>query len=276
MQTLEEACRDWESGRDAGSGAWRKAWDDYYTYLAEHCLTDKFRSPQGDQVAAYLLKSGILRKGDSVLDIGCGSGSYAIPLAMHGASVTALDCNAASLALLQRRIRRLGCTDVSCVQAEWDSYASHSDARFDVAFAAMCPAISDKQSLLAMERLAARKCCILTVARGSYDLHRKAMIQELGLAAPGGMVTEALRYFDVLSLMGRLPDVKTWSASSESKTSLEDFLTRYIVYFRIFGMEDSASEAYLRTYFQKNAVDGILTEQSQLNLALLSWSPPGA
>ena len=276
MQTLEEACRDWESGRDAESHAWCKAWDDYYTYLAEHCLTDKFRSPQGDQVAAYLLKSGILRKGDSVLDIGCGSGSYAIPLAMHGASVTALDCNAASLALLQRRIRRLGCTDVSCVQAEWDSYASHSDTRFDVAFAAMCPAISDKQSLLAMERLATRKCCILTVARGSYDLHRKAMIQELGLAAPGGMVTEALRYFDVLSLMGRLPDVKTWSVASESKTSLEDFLTRYIVYFRIFGMKDSASEAYLRMYFQKNAVDGILTEQSQLNLALLSWSPPCA
>ena len=276
MQTLEEACRDWESGRDAESHAWCKAWDDYYTYLAEHCLTDKFRSPQGDQVAAYLLKSGILRKGDSVLDIGCGSGSYAIPLAMHGASVTALDCNAASLALLQRRIRRLGCTDVSCVQAEWDSYASHSDTRFDVAFAAMCPAISDKQSLLAMERLATRKCCILTVARGSYDLHRKAMIQELGLAAPGGMVTEALRYFDVLSLMGRLPDVKTWSVASESKTSLEDFLTRYIVYFRIFGMEDSASEAYLHMYFQKNAVDGILTEQSQLNLALLSWSPPCA
>ena len=276
MQTLEEACRDWESGRDAGSGAWRKAWDDYYTYLAEHCQTDKFRSPQGEQVVEYLLKSGLLRKGDSVLDIGCGSGSYAIPLAMHGASVTALDCNAASLALLQRRSRRLGCSNITCVQADWDRFSSCSDACFDVAFAAMCPAISSKSDLLAMERLAKRKCCILTVAHGSYDLHRKAMIQELGLAAPGGMVTEALRYFDVLSLMGRLPDVKTWSVSSETKIRLEDFLTRYIVYFRIFGVEDSASEAYLRMYFQKNAKDGILTEQSQLNLALLSWSPPGA
>ena len=64
MQTLEEACRDWESGRDSGSSDWRKAWDDYYTYLSEHCPTDKFRSPQGDQVVEYLLKSGILRKGD--------------------------------------------------------------------------------------------------------------------------------------------------------------------------------------------------------------------
>lgn len=276
MQTLQELCRDWQASMPADTPAGRKAWDDYYTYLAEHCQADKFRSPQGEQVVEYLLKSGLLRKGESVLDIGCGSGSYAIPLAMHGASVTALDCNAASLALLQRRSRRLGCTDVSCVQADWDSYASRSDAHFNVVFAAMCPAISDRQSLLAMERLATRKCCILTVARGSYDLHRKAMIQELGLAAPGGMVTEALRYFDVLSLMGRLPDVKTWSVSSESKTCLENFLTRYIVYFRIFGVEDSASEAYLRMYFQKNAKDGILTEQSQLNLALLSWSPPGA
>ena len=268
MQTLEEACRDWESGRPADTAEGRSAWDNYYTYLAEHCPTDKFRNPQGD-----LLKNGILHKGDSVLDIGSGSGSYAIPLATHGMKVTALDCNAASLALLERRSRRLGCSNITCVQADWDGFSSCSDACFDVAFAAMCPAISSKSDLLAMERLAERKCCILTVARGSYDLHRKAMIQALGLTPPGGMVTEALRYFEVLSLMGRLPDVKTWSFSSETEIRLEDFLTRYIVYFRIFGMEDSSSEAYLRKYFQENAANDILTERSQLNLSLLTWSP---
>ena len=263
MQTLEDVCRDWESGMPA----------DYYTYLAEHCPTDKFRNPQGDRLAEYLLKNEILHKGDSVLDIGSGSGSYAIPLAMHGAAVTALDCNAASLALLQRRSNRLGCDNITCVQTDWDAFSSRSDARFDAVFAAMCPAISSKKDLLAMERLAARKCCILTVARGSYDLQRKAMIQELGLKTPGGMVTEALRYFDVLSLLGRLPDVKTWSVSSESKICLEDFLIRYIVYFRIFGMNDADSDSYLRKYFQEHASDGILTEQSQINLALISWSP---
>lgn len=273
MQTLQELCRDWQASMPADTPAGRKAWDDYYTHLAEHCPTEKFSHPQGERLVEYLLKNEILRKGDSVLDIGSGSGSYAIPLAMHGASVTALDCNAASLALLQRRSRRLGCTDVSCVQADWDSYASRSDAHFNVVFAAMCPAISSQAALLAMERLAERKCCILTVARGSYDLHRKSMIDELGLTPPGGMVTEALRYFDVLSLMGRLPDVKTWSFSSETEICLEDFLTRYIVYFRIFGMEDSASEGYLRKYFQQHAADGVLTEQSHLNLALLTWSP---
>lgn len=54
MQTLEDVCRDWESDMPADSAAERKAWDDYYTYLAEHCPTDKFRNPQGDRLAEYL------------------------------------------------------------------------------------------------------------------------------------------------------------------------------------------------------------------------------
>lgn len=38
-------------------------------------------------------------------------------------------------------------------------------------------------------------------------------------------------------------------------------------------MADSASEAYLRKFFQQNAADGVLTEQPHLDLAPLSWSP---
>ena len=41
-------------------------------------------------------------------------------------------------------------------------------------------------------------------------------------------------------------------------------------------MADSASEAYLRKFFQQNAADGVPTEQSHLNLALLSWAPARA
>lgn len=39
-------------------------------------------------------------------------------------------------------------------------------------------------------------------------------------------------------------------------------------------MADSASEAYLRKFFQQNAAAGVPTEQPHLNLALLSWAPP--
>lgn len=56
MQTLEEACRDWESRRPADTAEGRSAWDNYYPYLAEHCPTDKFKNPQGDRLTEYLLK----------------------------------------------------------------------------------------------------------------------------------------------------------------------------------------------------------------------------
>lgn len=61
--------------------------------------------------------------------------------------------------------------------------------------------------------------------------------------------------------------------SSALLRALRKFPARCIVYFRILGMADSASEAYLRKFFQQNAAGGVLTEQPHLDLAPLSWSP---
>ena len=58
----------------------------------------------------YLLKS--FSKGDKVLDIGCGTGLQAIPLALQGCEVVAIDVSTEMLNILQKKIKKLLLTNI--------------------------------------------------------------------------------------------------------------------------------------------------------------------
>lgn len=61
-----------------------------------------------------------VRPGWTVLDIGCGPGILAIPLARRAASVTALDLSSEMLRQLQSRADGLGLTNIRYVNSSWE------------------------------------------------------------------------------------------------------------------------------------------------------------
>ena len=56
----------------------------------------------------------------SVLDVGAGTGRYAIAIAAQAGHVTAVDPSEAMLAVLERRAQELGTTNVTTVHATWE------------------------------------------------------------------------------------------------------------------------------------------------------------
>lgn len=56
----------------------------------------------------------------SVLDVGCGAGTLAVPLAKRIASVTALDFSSVMLDLLRHSCREEGITNVSTIHGSWE------------------------------------------------------------------------------------------------------------------------------------------------------------
>ena len=64
-----------------------------------------------------------------VLDVGGGSGTRAVPLALHGCTVTVIDSSANALAILHRRAEDAGVADlVVGIQADADRLESVTDA----------------------------------------------------------------------------------------------------------------------------------------------------
>ena len=274
MTELERIEREWESAHCFGTAEERvsraMAWLPYYSWLLKDRKGKPFDAdadPTG--FVAFLTDSGLLGPGDTLLDIGAGGGDYALRFAKRCSEVTALELNPDGIALTRERAEALGIPNLRTVQGAWERY--RPEEPFDVTFLSMCPAICNVAEILRMEDMTKKTCCIVTVRKGSYDYHRKQMMNELNLH-PKGMITDADRYQEVLAAMGRTVLTAEKTMRSEYTVSKEEFLGRYPVYFSVFGVPRSESEPYVQDYFDRHAENGVLQDESELRLVLLTWN----
>lgn len=81
-----------------------------------------------DQEVPFLLEALNLKPGDRLLDVGCGPGRHAVPLAEAGLSITGVDVSRRFLDIAAERARAVG---VSAAFFEVDARRMPFDAEFD-------------------------------------------------------------------------------------------------------------------------------------------------
>ena len=103
----------------------------------------------GDEFQARVLETirahGVDFAGAHVLDLGCGAGSYAVPLARAARLVTALDISSVMLERLRGSAEALGIANIRYVECDWAEY--EADEKFDIVFCARSPAMKDPAAL---------------------------------------------------------------------------------------------------------------------------------
>lgn len=101
---------------------------------------------------------GVCPDGAAILDIGCGTGTYALPLAQRAKHVTAVDASATMLTQLQAEAERARISNVATILASWQA-AEIVPRQWDIVWAAMTPAVRGKEALEKMIR-ASRAWCV--------------------------------------------------------------------------------------------------------------------
>lgn len=184
-----------------------------------------FQPRETHPYARDFLNLADVRGGESVLDMGCGAGSLAIPLAQDGHPVIAADFSPCMLDALREGIAHHGLGSlVTPLQLAWDENwdsAGIKPKSVDVAIASRSIATSDLEAaLLKLDRAARRRCCITLVATASprYDTHI--------MNAIGASVTNSRDYvyaFNILVGLGINPEVRYIdSPRRDTFDSLED------------------------------------------------------
>ena len=286
MLTLEDHLKNWEEAIRPGSIQERlkrtQRWMPYYSAMAEKqakmiaaASSSGKKLPAaphaGHGAAAFVSRlkdQGYLDPSFTVLDIGAGSGGFSLALAPYVSRITALDPCTASLELLKERSLQNELNNIECVNCPWELY--ENTEQFDLVTTSMCPAICDLDALMNMERLAKKRCVIITVFPTSVDPNRRNMMQELGIK-PRGMVTPAGHYINVLYALDRCPEVFRESFTSVSRITRDRALDHYTQYFSIFGVDPKVSADYINGYFDKYAEDGVITEESCMDMAMITW-----
>ncbi|MCT8338378.1 class I SAM-dependent methyltransferase [Methanoculleus sp. Afa-1] len=109
------------------------------------------------------------RQGETVLDVGAGTGRLAVPVARTAAHVTALDPSEGMLAALRERMAAEGLTNYSCLRKRWEDTVIGRDIEpHDVVIAAFSLGFYDLAAALEKLDAAARRAVYLFWHAGEW------------------------------------------------------------------------------------------------------------
>lgn len=94
------------------------------------------------------IDQGIINEESTVLDIGCGSGQFAVELAKKTRKVVGLDFSENMLSYASENATAAGLKNTEFIHSDWESF--HCAESFDLVMASMSPAIDNPEHLYKM------------------------------------------------------------------------------------------------------------------------------
>ncbi|MDQ0171916.1 class I SAM-dependent methyltransferase [Paenibacillus tundrae] len=102
------------------------------------------------RIMGWIENQGVDFEGMSVLDIGAASGIFTIPFAEKGATVTAVEPSELLVSLMKEKIPAALTSKIEIVCERFEEISIEQKGwrkKYDVAFASMCPAMSDWETI---------------------------------------------------------------------------------------------------------------------------------
>jgi len=238
-------------------GKSRQEWDGKSSSMAASAVNSPY-------VDAFISRMA-LQKDDCVLDIGCGPGTLAVPLAKRVKKVVAVDYSPQMLAQLRDYAAREGVTNIETRCLSWEEDWSLLP-RADIAVASRSLEVGDIEAALEKMTRHADKACYLTYkVGGSYvDMEILDFIGKTIVPKPDFWYIPLILYQK--GLLPRVDYIETPRGSIKS-TDADAFVAslRWSL-----GSLDEAQEEKARLYFDK-----IIAKESRhprpFNWAFIGW-----
>lgn len=158
--------------------------------------------------ARDFLKLAGIYDGESVFDMGCGTGTLAIMLAKRGCAVHAADFSEGMLEKLAENARMHDADTIDAFKMSWEddwSAFGVEDDMVDVAIASRSMAVPRlDEALDKLTRIARRKCCI-TMTTGAAPYVDSRILSAIGV--PAASTKDYLYAFGILAQKGFEPTV---------------------------------------------------------------------
>lgn len=198
------------------------------------------------------LKLASILPGEVVLDMGCGSGALAVPLAARHHEVIAADFSAGMLERTREECAAAGVTGVKTVQMSWaDDWAACGigPKSVDVALASRSIATNDLSAALSKLTATARRRACITLPTGSSPRVNERALTAIGLQNLLGR--DHVYAFMILANAGYEPTVDyivservdTYASSEDALASLVDMVR---IAYGARGNETAIQQAEIR------------------------------
>jgi len=210
----------------------------------------------------------------SVLDMGCGPGTLALPLAKQVRQVSAVDFSEKMLEILRDRAKKQGVANIRTYHCAWqDDWQQSGIGRHDVAIASRSMSVPDLREALTKLSRHARELVAVTdrVGHGPFDA---AAFDAIGRTIQPG--PDYIYTVNLLHQMGHLPRVDYIELEQELRyADYDEALQSYLWMFRDISSEEKKR---LQKYLQSittTADDGsvLVHRPRPVIWAFISWKP---
>jgi molybdenum cofactor cytidylyltransferase len=228
---------------------------------------------------------GLVRPGETWIDIGAGAGRYALPIAMalapSGGRVIALDASPGMLDALMELQAEHGVTDVEVIETRWPPLDGIALERFEADVGLIAHVGYDIEAIgpfvRTMESVARRLCVAVLMER------QPASIADVCWPPVHGEARVSLpalpEFVELLQARGHAPSVEMLARDPRrfaSRLELEGFLRRQL-WIEPGGGADQRYQAALDELIEVDA-EGLvgLRGQRPLPIGVVTWDPRGA
>ncbi len=213
----------------------------------------------------------LVQPGETWLDIGAGAGRYALPLALAGGSVTAIEPSAAMATALRAGAEEHGVRGVRVIEAEWPM---PDPPHGDVSFIAHVGYGSEEIGpfLDAMEAATRRLCVAMMLARAPSSAADSYWLPVHGVERPPlPALPEFLR---VLLARGRLFELRLVARFEQARDDPEADLRFLRRHLRV--KPGTPEDARLTATYRERQSHGERLHPPDVPLGIVSWAPrPG-
>ena len=237
--------------------------------------TDRPMNPHRTDDAALNSLFAVLGSGKEVLDVGGGSGRFALPLATRAERVTVVDPSADSIDLLKERAADAGITNVTTINEQWE------DADVPAADLVLCSLVlhhvSEPAPFVAkLQQHARNRVALLEMVQTPGVVNNPFFERVHGKPLPP--LPGLARLMDLLWAIGIYPDVEMITpepavVGPDLDTALEQLRFRLAV--RDGTDEDARLRAVADELLEETAHGITVRRVDPLRPAVVTWRPNG-
>lgn len=230
------------------------------------------RNGFAERVTEILNEKSILG-GASILDIGGGSGRYAIPFAAYAESITVTDISSNMLELAEKNAENANLNNLQFIKMEWsdaDIKAIGWEKKFDLVFASMCPAVRSAKGFKNM--LAASKGhCMINQFIVDKDSVTEYLLDVLKIKKgynPHNDRDSVQAFFNLLWIEGYEPEINYLRTKGKTEMLLEEAVK---VYSKKFENELGDKNINMKSLLEPLLTKGRIRTTKEKTAAMITW-----
>ncbi len=224
-------------------------------------------SAQVESVINTLKSYGILDNESSVIDVACGTGTYAVGMAKYCRSVTCLDISQRMLEKLEEKRKRSKLSNIEIINADWHKF--ETDKSYDLVFCSMSPLLRDPANIDAFLNLSNRYAAFVTWA----GIRENTVLSYLGKKilgrVPGRDTSDMNLIFNYIYSLGYAPDLKFFRGCWEKKRETDKQISHIIWRLEMYRPLEEHEKEIVSNYVRERSENGFMTTATRVRTVLM-------